>query len=98
MPVRKPGGPNNDYGVAGDQLTTVTAADVVTTGLKKVASAVACLADDPGDNPQLVSVVINSPLDGQITVKTWQNTSGSDPTPAAATTFTKVVNWLAFGY
>lgn len=86
--------------VAG-QLTTVTATDTVVTGLAKVISVVACLDDNPGDNPEWVSATIGdqagAPAAGSVIIKTWQNTSGSDPTPVAATTFSKKVNWIAVG-
>jgi hypothetical protein len=86
---------NNEAKIASGVLVTVTAADVVTTGLRNVISAGATLNSDLGDDPQFVSVVVNT--DGTITIKTWKNTSGSDPTPLAATTFTKNVSWWAFG-
>ena len=38
-----------------------------------------------------------APAAGSIIIKTWQNTGGADPTPAAATTFGKKVNWIAIG-
>jgi hypothetical protein len=59
------------------------------------------LDSDPIDNPDWVSATIGdqagSPAAGSIIIKTWQNTSGSDPTPTAATTFGKKVNWIAIG-
>ena len=83
------------------QLTTVTATDTVVTGLTTVTSVVVSFDDNPGDNPMLVSATIGdqagSPAAGSIIIKTWQNTSGSDPTPTAATTFSKKVNWIAIG-
>jgi predicted RecA/RadA family phage recombinase len=88
--------------VVGGQLTTVTASDTVVTGLTKVLAAVATLESDPGDDPMLVSAQIGdqngAPAAGSIVVKTWKNTGGTDPTPAAASTFSKKVNWLAWGY
>jgi hypothetical protein len=86
--------------VAG-QLTTASAADTVVTGLATVISCGATLNDDPGDDPMLVSATIGdqagTPAAGSIIVKTWKNTGGTDPTPLAATTFTKKVNWWAYG-
>ncbi|MGJ4893771.1 hypothetical protein ACQR10_04540 [Bradyrhizobium sp. HKCCYLRH2060] len=83
------------------QLTTVTAADTVVTGLATVVSVVASLESDPVDNPFMVSAQIGdqagAPAAGSIIIKTWQNTTGTDPTPAAATTFGKKVNWIAIG-
>ena len=88
--------------VAAGQLTTVSAADTVVTGLATVVAVVASLDDNPGDNPEWVSATIGdqagAPAAGSIIIKTWQNTSGTDPTPVAATTFSKKVNWIAFGY
>ena len=95
MPILSPATLENNYKVSFGQLTTVTAADAVATGLTTVLSAVACLDDNPGDNPMLASCTFSG---GTITVKTWQNTSGTDPTPVAATTFSKKVNWIAIGY
>jgi predicted RecA/RadA family phage recombinase len=87
--------------VAG-QHTTVTAADTIVTGLTTVLGVVATLDSDPGDDPEWVSATIGdqagAPAAGSIIVKTWKNTGGTDPTPAAATTFSKKVNWLAWGY
>lgn len=86
--------------VAGQQLT-VAAVDTVVTGLTTVVSVVASLDSDPIDNPEWVSASIGdqagSPAAGSILIKTWQNTSGTDPTPVAATTFSKKVNWIAVG-
>ena len=83
------------------QLTTVTAADTVVTGLATVAAVVASLESDPTDNPFMASAQIGdqagAPAAGSIIIKTWQNTTGTDPTPAAASTFGKKVNWVAIG-
>lgn len=83
------------------QLTTATAADTVVTGLTTVIACGASLDDSPGDDPMLVSATIGdqagSPAPGSIIVKTWKNTGGTDPTPQAATTFSKKVNWWAYG-
>ena len=84
------------------QHTTVAASDTVVTGLNKVVSAVASLDSDPTDNPFLATASIGdqagAPASGSILIKTWQNTGGTDPTPAAASTFAKKVNWIAVGY
>jgi hypothetical protein len=83
------------------QITTVTAADTVVTGLATVAAVIVSLEDDPTDNPFMASAQIGNqsgaPAAGSIVIKTWQNTAGTDPTPAAATTFGKKVNWIAVG-
>jgi hypothetical protein len=39
-----------------------------------------------------------TPAAGSFLLKTWKNTGGTDPTPAAASTFSKKVNWIAYGY
>lgn len=86
--------------VAG-QATTATAADTVATGLANVIACGATLESDPGDDPFAVSAQIGdqagSPAAGSIIIKTWKNTGGSDPTPLAASTFAKKVNWWAYG-
>lgn len=86
--------------IRGGQHTTVTAADTIETGLATVLSATATLEDDPGDDPLLVTAQIGNqagaPAAGSIILKTWK-TDGTDPTPVAATTFGKKVNWVAVG-
>ncbi len=83
------------------QLTTVTAADTVVTGLATVVAVVASMDADPVDDPFMCSATIGdqagTPAAGSVIIKTWKNTGGTDPTPAAAGTFTKKVNWIAFG-
>lgn len=83
------------------QATTVTAVDTIATGLTTVVAVVACLESDPTDNPEWVTAQIGdqagSPVAGSVILKTWQNTTGTDPTPVAATTFGKKVNWIAIG-
>ena len=83
------------------QLTSVTGADTVVTGLATVVAVVASLESDPTDNPFIITAQIGdqagAPVAGSIIIKTWQNTAGTDPTPAAATTFGKKVNWIAIG-
>jgi hypothetical protein len=68
--------------------------------LARVTAVVATLQSDPGDDPEMVSASVGdqagAPAAGSIYIKTWKN-GGNDPTPAAATTFSKVVNWVAFG-
>lgn len=84
------------------QKTTVTASDTIVTGLAQVLTVVASFDSDPVDNPEFVSASIGdqagTPAAGSILLKTWQNTGGNDPTPTAATTFGKKVNWVAWGY
>lgn len=87
--------------VAG-QATTVAASDTIVTGLRQVVAAIASLDSDPVDDPFSVTASIGdqagTPAAGSILIKTWKNTGGTDPTPAAATTFSKKVNYVAFGY
>lgn len=87
--------------VAG-QRTTVAAVDTIVTGLTTVVAVVATFDDDLGDNPEWVTTSIGNqagaPAAGSFYLKTWQNTAGNDPTPIAATTFAKKVNWVAVGY
>jgi len=89
------------YKVARGQHTTVAASDTVVTGLATVVAVVACLDSDPVDDPFMVTALIGdqagTPAAGSILIKTWKNTGGTDPTPAAATTFSKKVNWIAIG-
>lgn len=88
------------YKIARGQHTTVAASDTVVTGLATVVAAVACLDSDPGDDPLLVSCSIGdqagTPAAGSILINTWK-TNGTDPTPSAAGTFSKKVNWIAIG-
>lgn len=81
--------------------TTVAAADTVVTGLTTVVAVVASMGTDPADNPFMCSATIGdqagSPAAGSVIIKTWQNTGGTDPTPAASNSFTKLVNWIAIG-
>ena len=87
--------------VAAGQATTVAASDTIVTGLSTVVLAIASLDSDPVDDPFMVTASIGdqagSPAAGSILIKTWKNTGGTDPTPAAATTFSKKVNWIAIG-
>lgn len=89
------------YKLARGQHTTVAAVDTVATGLATVVAAIAVLDDDPTDDPFMVSCSIGdqagSPAAGSILIKSWKNTGGTDPTPLAAGTFTKKVNWVALG-
>ena len=89
------------YKIARGQLTTATASDTVVTGLATVVSVVASLETDPADNTSWVSAQVGNqagaPAAGSIIIKTWQNTTGTDPTPVAAAVFSKLVNWIAVG-
>ncbi len=95
------GAENGSIAFAAGQHTTATASDTKVTGLATVIGAIASYDTDPADANFLVSASIGdqagSPAAGSILIKSWQNTSGTDPTPAAAGSFTKKVNWLAWG-
>lgn len=86
--------------VVGGQLTTSTATDTVITGLTTVTSCVASYETDPADANFLVSCAIGdqagTPAAGSVIIKSWK-TDGTDPTPVAATSLTKKVNWVAYG-
>ena len=97
MPVISQNTLISNYKVAFGRWTTVAAADVVPTGLSVCLAVVACLESDLVDDPMNVSAVPGLTT-GNATLKTWKNTGGTDPTPLAATTFGKVVNWVAIGY
>jgi hypothetical protein len=89
------------FKIARGQQTTVAAADTIVTGLALVVSVVASMDDDPVDDPFMCSVTkgdqAGAPAAGSIILKTWKNTGGTDPTPVAAGTFGKKVNWIAIG-
>lgn len=89
------------FKIAAGVATTATASDTIVTGLATVRAVFVCMADDPGDDPIMASATIGdqngSPAAGSFTLKTWKDTSGTDPTPQAAGTFSKKVNWIAIG-
>lgn len=80
------------------QFTTVSASDTVVTGLATVVAVVANLDSAPTTDPQIATASIGdqagAPAAGSILIQTWKTFGG---TPAAATTFSKKVNWIAFG-
>ncbi len=83
------------------QLTTSTASDTVVTGLSSVVGAMAGLESAPVIGCDRATAVIGdqagTPARGSILVKTWMPTASGNATPIAATTFSKVVNWCAWG-
>lgn len=89
----------NILAMAAGEHTTVAAADSVTTGLREVLFAVACLSSDSAADSTYATVAVPSQVSspGVITIKTWQPTAGGNTAPTAATAFTKTVQWLAFG-
>ena len=80
------------------QATTVTASDTVVTGLTTVTACIANLDSAPTTDPEIATCSIGnqtgSPAAGSILVQTWKTLGG---TPAAATTFSKKANWVAWG-
>lgn len=87
--------------IARGQQTTVAAEDTIVTGLRTVTSVVAGYDTDPADANMFVSATIGdqagTPAAGSIIIKTWKSADGTDPTPVAATSFSKKVNWIAIG-
>lgn len=86
--------------LVGDQFITVTASDIVVTGLTKVLAAGASLNSAPAilaDRAQ-ASVPNQTTFPGTITIDTFRPTGTGDATPVAATAFTKTVSWWAVGY
>jgi hypothetical protein len=88
------------YKIARGQHTTVDEDDTVVTGLALVVSVVAQLDSDPVDGCMHVTSSIGdqttTPVAGSILIKTWKSTDG-DATLVPATTFSKLVNWIAVG-
>jgi hypothetical protein len=87
-----------NYRIARGQATTATANDTVVTGLATVTCVVANLDDAPTTDPQIATASYGdqagAPAAGSILIQTWKTFGG---TPAAATTFSKKVNWIAIG-
>jgi hypothetical protein len=87
--------------VAFGQALTVAASDTIVTGLQKVVAVVASFDTDPGDANLFVSASIGdqagTPAAGSFLLKTWKTADGTDPTPVAASSFSKKVNWIAIG-
>lgn len=94
------GTPTGFY-VAYGQWTTASATDTVITGLTTVVAVVAGYDTDPADANMFVSATVGdqagSPAAGSIIIKTWKSADGTDPTPVAASGFSKKVNWIAIG-
>lgn len=88
------------FPMAMGQATTASASDTIVTTLKKLSCVVASFDDDVADANILVTASIGdqagTPAAGSFLLKTWK-TDGTDPTPVAATSFSKKVNWIAWG-
>jgi hypothetical protein len=83
------------------QHATVAASDTIVTGLANVIAAFAVLDDAPVltcDRAQAsIGNQAGAPAAGSILLETFMPTDATHPTPIAATTFGKKVNWLALG-
>lgn len=89
------------YKIARGQHTTVDENDTVVTGLATVVAVVASLDSDPVAGCQFVTASrgdqAGAPAAGSILIKTWKATAAGDTALIAATTFSKLVNWIAVG-
>jgi hypothetical protein len=89
------------YKIARGVHTTVDENDTVVTGLATVVAVVASLDSDPVAGAQFVTASIGdqagSPAAGSILIKTWKATAAGDTALIAATTFSKLVGWIAIG-
>jgi hypothetical protein len=98
-------GTNAGLSLAFGQTTTVTASDTIVTGLSTVVGVVATLDAAPIATCAYATASIGNqsgaPAAGSFLLETWEPTTpgaAGNPTPVAATTFGKKVNWIAFGY
>jgi hypothetical protein len=86
------------YKIARGQATTGSPSDTIVTGLSTVVSVTCQMDDAPTTDPEIATCSIGdqagSPAAGSILLRTWKTLGG---TPAAATTFSKKVNWVAVG-
>ena len=93
---------SSDLRTVSGQATTVAASDTIVTGLRTLVGVVATLDSDPVAGAQFVTASIGdqagTPAAGSFLLKTWKATAAGDTALIAATTFTKKVNWTAFGY
>lgn len=94
-------GIGQSYKVARGMHTTVDENDTVITGLATVVAVVATLDSDPVAGAQFVTASIGdqagAPAAGSILIKTWKATGTADTALIAASTFSKLVNWIAVG-
>ena len=75
--------------------TTVAAVDTITTSLRNVRHCGVSLKSDASDAGYMFSAAPGATA-GTIVIKSWK-TDGTDPTPVAATAFSKSVTWWAAG-
>lgn len=86
----------NNLKVVADQHTTVAASDNITIpSLTKILAAVVSLNEDAADGLSWATCTFTGNV---LTIKTWQNTSGTDPTPTATVAFGKKVGYVVVGY
>lgn len=82
--------------------TTVAASDTLVTGLNLVVCCIVSPNDDPIDAADEVTADIGNqtgtPAAGSVLIKSWMTTGDADSTKKVATTFSKDVAWVAFGY
>ncbi len=82
--------------------TTVAGVDTLVTGLGSIVACVVTPNDDPIDAAMFVTCDIGdqagSPAAGSVLINSWMITSNADVSLKIATTFSKDVNWIAFGY
>jgi len=92
----------NELKVVAGNHVTVAAVDTIDTGLRRVVGAIANLEDAPVAGAQRVEAFIGdqagTPAAGKIQIKSWKATATADTAVIAGTTFSKKVNWIAFGF
>lgn len=91
-----------DLKIVFGQHTTVAADDLVAIPeLKKVLGVVAQLEDAPHAGASIalgfVGDQAGTPAAGSIRIRTYKATATADTAPIAATTFSRKVNYVAFG-
>lgn len=89
------------YKIARGKHTTVAADDTVATGLASVVAVVVSMESDPVAGSQLATGVVGdqagAPAAGSVQIKTWKATAAGDTALIPATTFSKLVHWIAIG-
>lgn len=94
-PILSPETTSNSLRIASGIHTTVAASDEITTGLSTILAVGLAIGSSPTDD---LTQATYTKSGGTLTIETWKNTSGTDPTPAAATSFGATVSWIAVGY
>lgn len=97
MDIISPSTLSNGVKVFSNTHVTVAAVDTITiAGARKINRVIASFETDSADANYLVSAKPGT-VDGTIVISSWR-TDGTDPTPVAATAFTKRVAYIAVGY